>query len=767
MTDKYVLWKLSALSPQLASARYRALLPALGLNQLGVRSVFTASARIDLLGTARAVVIVKSFSQDDMVLAEEARRLGVPVFIDLCDNIFVPGYRGKSDVTPAAAFDLLAAKASAVVTPTRTLRDVVTSRVPKGTVVLEITDCAESVEERAEAIGLFERNKSVLDVSTDKRRSLVARAEEIARRFWRGIRARRSSLNQSPVKSTGGTPSWLRTSAPLILWFGNKGNSYTKSGLADLALFGDALQRVAREFGAELLVLTNGHEDAKRFVEPIGIKWHYDDWSLATMESALRVATLVIVPNCNDEFAVCKSSNRSVLALRRGVPVVASPTRALSELRECVWQADAYEGMRLYLSDKVERRKWVKRAERLLISRFSVKAIGQQWRSLLEAHLPKAIEGESIISADVFFALGLGQDLDVVSEIVEACRLRGLTVCAYVALSVSQGSPRVIRHLADRGVTFAVLPDNFDGTLADSVLVRHKAAFFATETSLNPHRFSQRLCKFAHKHGLRTFTVQHGIENVGLTYSDDAHPIQDVKIMSRTIFLWGGLDTLHPDVSNDVRARCRPVGNPKRRVVDGVHIPLLAQERRPIVGVFENLHWQRFSDDYRREFIRMLRVAIEEHRDLLFLLKPHSAGMWLTSRYKGELPKASNLLVIDPSDPDWNAYTAPAFFSYLGAVVTTPSTVALDAALFGLPTAVVRFGMSLDKFKGLPMIDGYDDLAAFMREAISSSDAQLIQLRNQRFLSQLVIEGDACGKIVDVIKQQLTAMGGGRWKTAA
>lgn len=753
-----VLWKVSSLSADLASVRYRALLPALGLQAAGIASTFTVTARVDLLEQSiRAVVIVKSFAADDLVLASEAKTRGIPVVYDLCDNIFVPGYRGKGDSSPAEMFEQIARYCVAVTVPTAALRDVVAAQLPPGTPVVEIPDCAESIRERAAATEMFERSNAPVDVVALAHTGLVVRVEQRLRRFVREVRAwlrgqPRAATAQRPHSDSG---TWRQSRAPLLLWFGNRGNSYTTSGLNDLLLFCEALNRAGRELGAELVVLSNGRSEFEAVAAKLDLRVHYEDWTLQRMEEALTQAAVVLVPNSMDEFSACKSANRSLLALKRGVPVVASPTRALAPLKDFVWLSDPFDGLKLFLTDHGAAQKWVASAAVALEKQYSVRAVGRLWRSVVDSFAVVVGQGHHLRKSELFFTIGLQQDLDVVAPILAEANARGVGCFVYVALSVIQSGGRVARYLAEHKTLYAVLPDKFDSRVAEAVVRRHRAGFFPAETSLNPHRFSHRLCKFALRARCQTYTIQHGIDNVGLTYSDDVHRISEVKILSRKIFLWGPTATLHPEAPDDVRQRCMAVGCPKPARTVRAPITFLEAIQRPIVGVFENLHWHRYSDDYRAQFLATIADSARQLPGVVFLVKPHNAGMWLTARYKGDPITGENIVVADPAQPEWEPYTAPQLLGYMRAVVTTPSTVALDAARAGIPTSMMRFGVDLSRYEPLPMIEGSVDLIRFVDRVVGEEGGAGFSDLNQRFVDRHVLPGDATARIVRIIQDQL------------
>ena len=92
-------WKINNLDLNIASNRYRALLPLLALRENGYEShIFSDIENIDI-EKLDVLVIVKSFTEQDLKLAIRVTNLKIPLIIDLCDNIFVPGWAPKGLIT--------------------------------------------------------------------------------------------------------------------------------------------------------------------------------------------------------------------------------------------------------------------------------------------------------------------------------------------------------------------------------------------------------------------------------------------------------------------------------------------------------------------------------------------------------------------------------------------------------------------------------------------------------------------------------------------
>jgi len=181
---------------------------------------------------------------------------------------------------------------------------------------------------------------------------------------------------------------------------------------------------------------------------------------------------------------------------------------------------------------------------------------------------------------------------------------------------------------------------------------------------------------------------------------------------------------------------------------------------RTIVGIFENLHWHRYDAAYREAFVAGARALAEAFPQVLFVLKPHHAGLWLTSQYEGQPPAAANLLVADPQSPAWERHTAGALLGHLSAVITTPSTVALDAARAGLPVAVAAHGLDLDNYRPLERLAEPADWQAFVRGALAPGQRPALQERSARFVERVLVPGDAARRIVEDLRAAVAVRAG-------
>ena len=277
-----------------------------------------------------------------------------------------------------------------------------------------------------------------------------------------------------------------------------------------------------------------------------------------------------------------------------------------------------------------------------------------------------------------------------------------------------------------------------------------QALITASESTSGPHRAAHALTKRANRAGIRTFTLQHGFENVGLTYFDESYPATTTRFASQTIFLWGDLSTLHPDVPEETRQKCIGIGCPKYIFPPDTR-PRFSHGRQKLVVVFENLHWHRYDDLYRKSFIQDVKRLAQQCPETTVLVKPHHAGLWLTHKSNETLPRAENLIIADPSQPPWETFTAPSLLALADAAITTPSTVALDAARTQCPVAVVGYRLSLKSYRPLPILRQSQDWIAWVRGIGQVKGHDLALSQGKAFLAAHVKPGDAVSRIVEQV----------------
>lgn len=801
-------WKVSTLDVKIASLRYRAILPMFALESYGVVNRIFKSVEQGCLTDLDVLVIVKSFTVEDVMLAQEAVALEIPVIFDLCDNIFIDEYSKWGDQTPAAVFLHIANIASAIVVTTEPLAEIVSKRIGDVTPVYIVPDGIESDVLLAQAkrrllfvrfqgyiVGglaqgavakVMQRSKQQLGMQllvslfhrlTKKIKSETRQYRQ--KRFWLkkayrhydslrsvifGVPSRLSQ--QESIKNTGQhnnlslpvVQQLAKPNAQKILWFGNHGANHASFGMLDLLSIREPLETLAKEMALELVVVSNNRGKFDQHIKPFNIPTRYIEWKPDSVATHIRNADVVVIPNSLDDFSICKSSNRSVMALSYGVPVVATATPALEPLRGCITLDDFEGGLRRYLTDKTYAELHVQEGKKQINVLYGQPMIGQLWHQLLCLLIDKRAVNQQYQGVEVILVIHLPQDVDLARPLLAELHRRGVVCAVWLSLKSMKRWHQIIDAVMSFGVAWRVIPDDIDEIDAKIFPSSTNVLLSVTETNLGPHQFAHQLTKLANEAGIFTATMQHGYENVGLSYNDKIHPIQHVSFASSKVYIWGNLETLHPDVPAETRAKCVPVGCPKPAFVAQANVSEMIADDKLVVGIFENLHWHRYSDSYRDFFLAGVRHLAQMFPNIIFLIKPHNAGMWLTGHYKGEQPEASNLMVADPKQPFWASVSAPQLLGRLSAVITTPSTVAFDAARIDLPVAVVAHGLALENYAPLQLIEKLDDWCAFVKQVLDDSQKEKLKNTDREFVGSVSLAGDAAARIADDVMAHKSKM---------
>ncbi|HEX4097585.1 MAG TPA: hypothetical protein VHX64_12705, partial [Caulobacteraceae bacterium] len=404
-------------------------------------------------------------------------------------------------------------------------------------------------------------------------------------------------------------------------------------------------------------------------------------------------------------------------------------------------------GLQLYARLPAERLRAIALAQSELAERNRPDAFAGEW--LAGAAPLTAGKAQPAAPPSLLTLIDIHQDLDVLLPVLEALQARG-EVRLRLALSeyLLADSPRIAAALAARGLDFATHPREAIRAGSEPALAGIDGVLSGADTNTRAHKAGHTLAGRAKAQGLATFTLQHGLENIGLTYKDHLHG-EEIRFASDRIFIWGAPEGLAPWVPEETRAKVVPAGSPKAVPLPAA-APGLHQGHWPeVVGVFENLHWHRFSELYLERCLEDLEQAAIARPSTLFLVKPHHAGRWL-SRNRARLAERPNLVIIDPTDSAWEPHTAPALIASVDRVLTTPSTVALDAARTGRPVAVLGYDLELPLYDPLPVVRRPGDLDAFLESPIEDA-----LVRNEAFLRRAVLPGRADHRIAAAIAEAL------------
>ena len=357
-----VSWRLAAGDADIASVRYRCLIPNRYLHEQGYEARLSWGADDPLAGEQPdALVIVKAFGEAEIELARRAAERGVPVHVDVCDNVFAPGYKATSPDN----LRVLASLATTVVVTGTALEDAMRRELGPDVPLRIVPDPVETpadVRWAGRAIWSARRHGGLLragrEVAGGMRRDLSkVRPRVAAKRPRRG--------------------------PPQAIWFGNVGSVQPRFGLINLTDIAGELAEAAAEEPFRLLVVSGDRGAYERTVARWPFETDYAQWDRLGIFDHLRRSAVALVPNSRDAFSACKSPNRVVHALSQGVPVVATRIASTEPFDGCVAFDDFKGGIVSYLRDRELADEHVRRGRELIERDLDGEVVARAWAEVL------------------------------------------------------------------------------------------------------------------------------------------------------------------------------------------------------------------------------------------------------------------------------------------------------------------------------------------------------------------------------------------------
>jgi glycosyltransferase involved in cell wall biosynthesis len=709
----------------------------------------------EILQQARCLIVVKAFNHRTMKVCGQAKQLGVPVILDLCDDVFDPSYGTLGGDMTRHYFAGMANLAAAIVTTTSVLADKVRERLPAETPVYIVPDMVERATDTETLTKLYPPiavNAAPPPVKPKKKRrpTLLKRIRRTARKSGRsilialGYAEQRAPLIPS-VESAPAPPPELGDdeSGRIVLWFGHHGSSHSDTGMAQLLWLAGDLTELSRTYQFRLVVISNSIAKFRQIIQPLPFATHYVNWTPSVVHAYLKRADVCVVPFGHDSFSLAKSPNRILLSLASGVPVVSSYLPSLKPLEDCLLIENWYNSIKTYFDSPETVRDHLASAAKVISEHFDGTKISMKWQEVIK--LTDRNREARQRKRRILFFFQLVQDFDLLVPLVHSAKDQ-FDVSIGILSRLALNAPERLKALGKQGVRTFFLHETEISTLDPrDPRIGCDLLVTASESSAGPHIFARRLVEVVKANGTATATLQHGVENVGLTYRDDRYD-QNISFASDFILTWGGPEQLAEWVSEETRSKVVPVGCPKpvveKRAWRG--FPLADQS---FIGIFENLHWSRYSDEFRSCFLADLAAAARAFPDTTFVLKPHPAGKWSTTQAQAVGMFPGNVVVADPNSPIWAPFGADAFLAFARGIVTTPSTTAFDAARYERPVAVAAYDTDVSIYDPLPRLSSELDWIKFIRcvdvGAISSSEYLA-------FRSRVSLPGDASPRFLAV-----------------
>lgn len=189
-----------------------------------------------------------------------------------------------------------------------------------------------------------------------------------------------------PVEIAPGTPRFAPGEPLKLLWFG----SYGQHIHALDAFLKKEAPRIGARRRSEMVLVTDPLDDKERMALHLLSRGDFElravDWSVPVLAAALAACDIVVMPFRDDtEITPNKSNNRAVQAMQAGRYVVANSIPSYDELADCCHVGPSIaDGIFAALDDPAMVMERLKRGQARVAAEFSPEVIGRRWEAVLK-----------------------------------------------------------------------------------------------------------------------------------------------------------------------------------------------------------------------------------------------------------------------------------------------------------------------------------------------------------------------------------------------
>ncbi|GAB6140310.1 hypothetical protein JCM14076_10390 [Methylosoma difficile] len=337
-----IAWKPVSQDRNVASARIRCLNV---MDQLQKQAWPVSFFQANSQNRYDAVVFNKTHDHQSLEQAKQLKSQGIKVIFDLCDNYFY-----NPQQLPEVA------KAAEVIQQMMQLADhTVASSEYLATCIAEHIDATKI---------------SIIEDAVDEILPLCPKALT----YWQQL--------QKYQKLSDQIQGWRTEGRTCLVWFGIAGGGKADYGMGDLAKLDTFFNDATFASQTSLTVISNNPilfaDLSKRWQIPST----YLPWHPSTFAHAFRLHDISIIPISQNPFTLAKTNNRLALSLHLGLPVIADSIPSYQALSEACFLDDWQNAFDTYLNNPNQRFAHVNQGRRLLLDKWSINHISQQWEQL-------------------------------------------------------------------------------------------------------------------------------------------------------------------------------------------------------------------------------------------------------------------------------------------------------------------------------------------------------------------------------------------------
>lgn len=424
-----LIWKVQSENLNIASLRYRCLIPVKYLKDKKYKSLIVSNEdKIDFYLKIEAIIFIKSFTKQDLKLAQIARQKNIPIILDICDNIFAEGYAAHSKSNPANFFKEMAKIADAIVTTGTALKSCIKSCIDSSIPIFIVPDASETIVEfqsydnllvenqkfknrvlqQAKIIILLRKPKAAISYlkSYVKRKLIENKSEKHTVKRGKAINISKNltdKCTQKPqliqVSSSNNQNLFSSFSRQTIIdkyrsqsnelkqviWFGLHGIKFGQKLFKLLDISAELIKAYQQiNFCLHIVSEAEAYAVYQQYIQSLPLPTKFTIWNQHVNYQSISQSHVTIIPNSLDAFEICKSPNRAILSLALGVPVIATKTPALLPFENCLIFDDWQSGIISYLKDPDLVFNHITKAQSIIKRDYSGEVIADQWAQIID-----------------------------------------------------------------------------------------------------------------------------------------------------------------------------------------------------------------------------------------------------------------------------------------------------------------------------------------------------------------------------------------------
>jgi hypothetical protein len=167
-----------------------------------------------------------------------------------------------------------------------------------------------------------------------------------------------------------------------LVWFGVAGRPEAQNGMYDLQACCAAFEKHNAEKPLSLSIISDSPERYRELFATAGFSTHYLDWNFFTVNPALKLHDIAVLPIRTNRYTLSKSANRITTAFADGLAVCASLIPSYEPFRGVAVFDDWDDGLATLMADNEQRLDRVEQARAIISQQYSRPVIAAEWQKV-------------------------------------------------------------------------------------------------------------------------------------------------------------------------------------------------------------------------------------------------------------------------------------------------------------------------------------------------------------------------------------------------